>query len=147
MSEKEKIYAVSDCLLGTDCKYNGKNNLNPAVTEFLKDKSYVPICPETYGGLPCPRDPSEIILKDGELRVVSSAGKDVTAEFIKGAEISLEKIRKAGCTHAILKSKSPSCGVGKIYDGTFSGKLIFGNGIAAEMLLREGIICITEKDL
>ncbi len=144
---KEKIYAVSECLLGTDCKYNGGNNLNNAVVEFLKDKKYITICPETYGGLTCPREPSEIVFTAGQAKVISRSGEDVTAQFTSGAEISLRKAIENGCTHAILKARSPSCGVKEIYDGTFSGTITSGYGIAAKMLTDSGIICITEEEL
>ncbi len=144
---KKEIYVVSACLLGENCKYNGGNNLTSEVVEFLKDKTYITICPETYGGLPAPRDPSEIVITDGITKVLAKNGTDVTAEFVKGAQISAKKAKENGCTHAILKARSPSCGVGKIYDGTFSGTITDKNGIAAKMLREMGIICITEEDL
>lgn len=147
MNNKERIYAVSECLLGVNCKYNGGNNLSPSVVAFLKDKKYVTVCPETCGGLPCPRDPSEIVSKDGQIKVISRGGEDVTGQFILGAEICAEKIRLAGVTHAILKARSPSCGVGKIYDGTFSGTVTDGNGIAADMFMKMGVVCVTEEEI
>lgn len=143
---EEKIYAVSACLMGINCKYNGGNNLNPAVTEFLKDKKYITICPETTGGLSCPRAASEIIKDSYPVKVITEEGTDVTENFERGAAEESERMKKAGCNHAILKSKSPSCGVGMVYDGTFTGKLTYGNGITAELFLKNGIKCITEKD-
>ena len=106
---------VSACLLGKNCKYNGGNNFCPAVIEFLKDKEYKEICPECMGGLSTPRAPSEI--KDG--KVFSKTGTDVTKEFIKGAEESLKLAKEYGVSMAILKQGSPSCGYGRIYDGSF----------------------------
>lgn len=146
MKNKEKVYAVSECLLGKNCKYNGGNNYSRKVAEFLGDKKYIPVCPEMTGGLSCPREPSEIVRKDEGVFVISRTGDDVTGEFVRGAQISCEKLKQGGCTHAILKSRSPSCGVGSVYDGTFSGKIVSGNGIAAEMMLGMGIVCMTEED-
>jgi len=147
MKSKKEIYVVSACLLGENCKYNGGNNYNEKVIEFLRDKKYITICPETYGGLPAPRDPSEIVITDGLKKVMAKNGNDVTEEFFKGAEIAADKARLNGCTQAVLKARSPSCGVKTIYDGTFSGTLTDGSGIAAEMLMDMGIICITEEDI
>lgn len=135
------MYIVSRCLLGENCKYNGENNRCKDIIEFLKDKDYIGICPECLGGLKIPRVPSEI--RDG--RVFSKGGKDVTDKFILGAEKALETAKKYGADCAILKQSSPSCGFGKIYDGSFTGKKICGNGITAELLARNGIKIITEE--
>ena len=137
----EKIL-VSACLLGVDCKYNGGNNYNEKVMEYLKDKEIIPICPEIMGGLPTPRVASEI--KDD--KVITKDGKDVTANFLKGAEETLKLAKLLGVKKALLKAKSPSCGYKKIYDGTFSDTLIDGNGITAELLIKEGFTILTEKD-
>ena len=136
---------VSKCLLGGNCKYNGGNNLNSKVVKFIEGKKYVEVCPECFGGLPTPRDPSEIDSKSG--RVYSSKGKDVTENFLKGAEMTLDIALRENAELALLKQSSPSCGCGKIYDGSFSGKKIEGNGITSQLLLENGIKIITEEDL
>lgn len=137
----EKII-VSACLLGVNCKYNGGNNYNEKILEYLKDKQVIPICPEIMGGLPTPRIASEI--KDN--MVINKENKDVTDNFKKGAEETLNLAKRLGVTKALLKSKSPSCGYKKIYDGTFSDNLIDGNGITTELLLKNNFEIITEKD-
>ena len=125
---------VSACLLGEDCKYNGGNNKNEEVIKLGEKHTLIPICPECFAGLPVPRVPSEI--KDG--RVYSKEGKDLTEEFFDGAEKALYIAEETGCQLAVLKERSPSCGFGKIYDGSFSGRLINGNGIAAQLLYDHG---------
>ena len=139
--EKENVL-ISACLLGVNCKYNGKNNYNEELVFYLKDKSIIPICPEIYGGLTTPRTPSEIKNK----KVYSKNGIDLTENFLRGANETLELAKKFNCKKAILKSKSPSCGCGKIYDGTFSNQLIEGNGITAELLIQNGIEVLTENN-
>ena len=142
------MYIVSACLLGQNCKYDGENNLNEEVVEFCKNHKYITGCPESAGKLPAPRPPAE---KVGG-RIVDKDGKDVTDAFLRGADISLksciEMARISGeeIEGAILKANSPSCGVGQIYDGTFSGTLTEGNGVFAGMLKRLGIEIITEKE-
>lgn len=142
------MYIVSGCLLGHNCKYNGGNNENPEVIEFCRTHKHIIVCPERAGKLPCPRPPAE---KVGS-RIIDKEGKDVTAEFVKGAELSLNTCLKmaemAGepLEGAILKANSPSCGIGKIYDGTFSGTLTEGNGVFAGMVAGRGIEVITEKE-
>ena len=132
-----KPILVSACLLGTCCRYDGRGNACDAVLKLLarEDITLIPVCPEQLGGLPTPRIPSE---RQGEL-VVNKAGKDVTAQFLRGAEAALHIARLYDCQLAILKERSPSCGCGKIYDGSFSGKLTTGDGVTAELLRREGI--------
>ena len=140
------MYIVSACLLGENVKYSGGNNYTETVAEFLKDKEFIPVCPETAGGLPIPRLPSE---RQGD-RIVSKAGEDVTEAFLKGARRCLEKVlEKAGDEEiegAILKARSPSCGSGVIYDGTFSGVKIPGDGVFAALLKERGIEVMTELD-
>ncbi|MBO7336165.1 MAG: DUF523 domain-containing protein, partial [Lachnospiraceae bacterium] len=104
--------AVSACLLGENCKYNGGNNYNIKVAEFIKDKEVISICPEVLGGLPTPREPSEIV--DGVVR--HKDGQPVDEEFRKGAEAALHIVKEAGAELVILQSRSPSCGVGTVYD-------------------------------
>ena len=134
---------VSACLLGEKCKYNGSDNKNEAVLRFLKGKNYIPICPETMGGLTAPRLPAEIV-KD---KVIQKDGTDVTAFFEKGANLVAELAKKHNATLAIFKANSPSCGVGNVYDGSFTGTLIAGNGMAAQKLIEMGITVKTEKQL
>ena len=133
------IYAVSACLCGINCKYNGGNNYNEKLCEFLKNREYITVCPECAGGLPVPRISSEI---RGE-KVISRTGEDVTEFFQRGAEKELERVREAGAGTVILQPRSPSCGKGLIYDGTFTGTKIPGNGIFVRRLLEEGFDCLT----
>lgn len=121
---------VSACLLGYNCKYNGKNNLNTKVVELLKDHEVIPICPECLGGLSCPRTPCE---KLGN-RIIDQNGNDCTSQFIKGAEIAFDIAKEKHVDLAILQRRSPSCGYSLIYDGTFKGNLIVGRGIFAKKL-------------
>ena len=109
----------------------------------MKEHHLIPVCPEILGGLPTPRDPSERV---GD-KVVGKNGRDVTAAFAKGAEETLALAKLYGCRYAILKERSPSCGYGEIYDGTFSGKLVPGNGVAAELLAKNGITVLGESDM
>ena len=139
---KEKIL-VSSCLLGTNCKYSGGNNLNKNVLEYLKDKEVIPICPEILGGLSTPRPPSEIIND----KVINNKNEDVTNAYKKGAEESLKLAKLFNVKKALLKAKSPSCGCGKIYDGTFKGVLVDGDGITTRLFKENGMEVITEIDL
>lgn len=130
---------VSACLCGINCKYNGKNNYNKKIFNLVKEGKAIPICPEQLGGLSTPRVPSEI--KNG--RVINKEGIDVTDNFKKGALEVLELCKKLNINKVILKSKSPSCGKGLIYSGDFDGKLVEGNGILTELLLKNDIEVIT----
>ena len=134
---------ISACFLGNNCKYSGGNNALPPETLRKLKETYrlIPVCPETAGGLPTPRDPSERL---GE-RVVSCRGADVTAQFKKGAEAALTLARRYGCTTALMKEHSPSCGSGLIYDGSFLGKLVKGDGCAAELLKAAGVSVVGEN--
>ena len=133
---------VSACLLGYNVKYDGKNNLNEDLIEFLKDYEVISICPEVMGGLFIPRIPAEII-KD---KVINKEGIDVTNEYNLGAEKTLEIAKENDIKIAILKENSPSCGSNYIYDGTFSHKKIDGNGITAKILRENGIIVLSENN-
>lgn len=142
---------VSSCLLGRNCKYNGKNNRNEKVIEYLKDKEYVSVCPEFESGLPTPRVQSEIEsgctssdVLGGCGRVVSKDGEDITDFFLKGANIALERAKKKGVDIAILKEKSPSCGSKLVYDGSFSDVKISGTGITAQLLKDNGVLVVNE---
>ena len=131
---KEKLL-VSACLLGENCKYSGGNNYTPAV-EALKGKfDVIPVCPEQMGGLPTPRIPAERV---GE-KVLTREGADVTAAYRKGAEDALAIAKANGVKFAVLQERSPSCGSEYVYDGTFSGKLIPGQGVTAQLLEENGI--------
>ncbi len=133
---KKETIAVSACLLGVNCKYNAKNNLNFKVIEYLKGKEVVLVCPEELGGLSTPRIPSEI-KKDG--KVMNQEGLDVTDNFLLGAKKTLAIMRQAEAKSIILKDGSPSCGFKCIYDGSFSGTRIKGKGITATYLQLNGI--------
>ena len=134
---------VSACLLGLDCRYDGKNCLNEDVL-FLKGKcNLIPICPEQMGGLPTPRVPAEIV----GYKLINKEGKDVTCEYDKGRQIALKIAEINDCKYAILKQKSPSCGCGLIYDGTFKGKLIEGYGNTTKLLMEKGIKVYPDTDI
>lgn len=134
---------VSACLLGEDCKYSGGNNRDERVLAFLRDHEAVPVCPEVLGGLPVPRSPAEIV--DGV--VTARDGRVVDAEFRRGAALALERAREEGAGLAILQPRSPSCGVRQIYDGTFSGRRIDGQGVFARLLLESGFSVMEPEDL
>lgn len=142
------MYLVSACLAGLECRYDGKSNSNKKVIEIINSGRAIPVCPEQLGGLPTPRSACEIV-RDSKLakRVINNCGEDKTYEFELGVERSIAIVKKLKIKKAILKAKSPSCGCGRIYDGTFTGKLIDGNGLLAEALLREKIEVMTEEDL
>ena len=138
MENREKIL-VSGCLLGLNCKYDGGNNYSKEIDEFLKDYEVIPICPEIMGGLPTPRVAAERVGN----KVITKDGRDVTEQFRKGAEECLYLAKKYNVKKALLKMKSPSCGNEKIYDGTFSHKVIDGDGVTAELLKTNGVEIIT----
>lgn len=133
---------VSACLLGRNVKYNGKNNFSSKLVKKLKDLVIVAICPEVLGGLPIPRDPAEIV--DGE--AVTNKGVSVDYEFRKGAKKALDIIKNEGIELVILQSRSPSCGKGLIYDGTFSSNLIKGDGNLVKFLEENGIRAMDIED-
>ena len=139
---KEKLL-ISACLLGVPCRYDGKSKICEGAMALSGTYEVVPFCPECYGGLPTPRVPAEI---QGD-RVVAKDGRDVTTEYQRGAESALSLCHALGIRSACLKARSPSCGVGQIYDGTFSGKLVPGDGVAARYLKENGITVFTEEDL
>ena len=140
---KERLL-ISACLLGSRCKYDGGDNALPEGTlAALRERfALVPVCPETAGGLPIPREPCERL--DG--RVVSRSGADRTAAYEAGARAALSLARRFGCRAALLKERSPSCGAGKIYDGTFSHSVIAGDGVTAELLREEGLALFGESE-
>ena len=126
---------VSACLLGVECRYNGRGVLIPQAEELMKRHHLIPVCPEIMGGLATPRTPAE--RSDGQ--VLTKDGTDVTDAYEKGAGQVLMLARLYGCEAAILKERSPSCGSGQIYDGTFTGTLMEGDGVCAACLKKHGI--------
>jgi len=133
----------SACLLGVKCRYDGKSKTDEKVLELAKKEVLIPVCPEQLGGLPTPREPAELT----ERKVITKSGKDVTVNFVVGADQVLQLAKLLGVKEAILKQYSPSCGCGLIYDGTFSGKIISGDGVTAALLKANGIKVISEADL
>lgn len=140
---KEEKILVSACLAGVNCKYSGGNNENSKIIELIKNGNAILVCPEQLGGLATPRTPAERMKN----KVITKEGKDVTNEYGKGAEEVLKIAKKFNIRKAILKSRSPSCGKGKVYDGTFSHSLTDRDGVTAELLRKNGIEVITEEDL
>ena len=134
---------VSACLVGENCKYNGGNNYNAAVAEYVKNKEILPICPEMMAGMGCPRTPIEIV--DGVL--MDRNGNNVDTAMREAVAKAMELIRKEDIQFAILQSRSPTCGVNQIYDGSFSGKLIPGSGVLAQALKDEGYQVIDAEDI
>lgn len=134
---------ISACLLGENCKYSGGNNRNPRVLRFVQGHELVPVCPEVLGGLPTPRPPAEIV----EGRVCNCAGQCVDEAFRLGAQRALQAALDAGASLAILQSRSPSCGVKQIYDGSFRGRLIAGQGVFAKLLTEQGFSVIDAEDV
>ncbi|OIQ50238.1 hypothetical protein BerOc1_02169 [Pseudodesulfovibrio hydrargyri] len=134
---------VSACLAGIYCRYSGAVEPIEPVVDLVRKGLAVPFCPEVHGGLPTPRRPCEIL---GD-RVVDADGADRTAEFRRGAEEGLRLARLLGCRQAVLKSRSPSCGSGEVYDGTFTSTRVAGDGLFARLLKEHGITVRTEEDL
>lgn len=135
--------AVSACLLGENCKYNGGNNFSEKVAKYVEGHEVIPVCPEVLGGLPTPRTPAEIV--DGI--VTRKDGISVDSEFRIGAQKALDIVIENQVELMILQSRSPSCGVNTIYDGTFSGKTIPGQGVFASLLEKNGIRMLDVADI
>ncbi len=141
------MIGISSCLCGINCKYNGKNNLEPVFLQLLNEGKVVPICPEQLGGLKTPRIPAEIQEdKNKNRKVINKEGMDVTFEYNLGAKRTLEILKALDIKKVIFRRRSPSCGCGEIYDGTFSGTTIKENGITTELLLKNGIKVITDEE-
>ncbi len=138
-----KNILVSACLLGTPCRYDGKSKPCEAVLALSEKFKLITVCPECDGGLPIPRVPAERV---GD-RVLNAKGVDVTAEYERGAAAAWELCRRYGITSAILKARSPSCGRGEIYDGSFTRTLTVGDGVTAEYLGERGVKIYTEDEL
>jgi len=137
----ENLIIVSACLAGKKCRWDGTMRPCGKVIRLVREGKAIAVCPEELGGLPTPREPAE---QQGD-RVVTKSGKDVTAEFGRGARETLRIAKENGCTEAILKSRSPSCGSGKVYSGDFDGKLVDGDGVTAKLLQERGIPVSTEE--
>ena len=150
--QKHKILA-SACLAGINCTFRGSNNLNAKIKKIVDNQTAIALCPEILGGLGVPRESIELIggdghdLLEGRARAVTASGKDVTKNVIKGANSVLEIVKKYGIKEAILKSSSPTCGSGTIYDGTFSKTLRTGDGVLAAALKKNFVDVKTEKDI
>lgn len=136
---------VSACLVGINCKYDGKNNLDENVLRLVKEARAIPVCPEQLGGLRTPREPAECVggtgkdVLDGKAKVMTKSGKDVTHNFIMGAHETLKIVKIINAKEAILWSKSPSCSSEQTYDGSFTGKLVKGDGVTAALLKKNGV--------
>ena len=138
-----KPVIVSACLLGYNCRYDGGNCRHQKVIDYLVAKTYLAVCPEELGGLPTPRLPSEI----NNNQVVDNRQVDVSRQFQSGAQVVLKLAKYNNCELAILKEQSPSCGSKEIYDGSFTGKIIAGQGITTKLLVSQGIRVISEEEL
>ena len=138
----EKILC-SACLLGIECRYDGNSRPNNKVIELIKDYILIPVCPEQLGGLPTPRECAEI----SGTKVFTRSGRDVTQNFIQGAKQTVYIAKLLGIKKAILKQYSPSCGCGKIYDGSFSRTVVKGDGITTRVLKKEGIMVVSEEEI
>lgn len=134
---------VSACLLGVECRYDGTGKRTSDMDRLMERYTCIPVCPEQLGGLPTPREPAE--RRDGG--VYSRSGRDVTAQFRRGAEEALRLCRLYHCCTAVLKERSPSCGHNEIYDGTFSKTLTTGDGATAELLRANGIRVLGESEI
>lgn len=149
MANREPVYIVSACLLGVKCRYDGKAKTSRPVLKFLTGKSFVPVCPETLAGLPIPR-PSASFSKgsgksviQGTAKIIDTDGQDIAARILRGAEEMLRIAKLVRASHAILKDKSPSCGVHKVYVGK---RLVNGMGVAAAMLMENGVKVVSEDE-
>jgi len=133
---------ISACLIGEPCRFDGQSKERTDLLDLLKEYNLIAVCPEVAGGLPTPRPPAEIT----GTQVLRENGEDVTAQFQTGSQECLDRGITENTSRAILKSRSPACGCGQIYDGTFTGKLIDGDGIFTQTLKTAGIECISDKD-
>lgn len=141
------MYLVSACLLGVNCRYNGKNNFNQRLFEYFKEAELFPICPEVIGGLSIPRQPCEIVEVEDGNKVYDINGDDKTVKFIEGAQKTLKIAELLNIKKAIFMERSPSCGVHRIYDGNFNNKLITGRGITTSLLEKNGVKVYSDSEL
>ncbi len=142
---------VSACLVGINCRYAGKNKLDERLVKLYERAELIPVCPEQLGGLPTPRAQAEPTadgwyVLSGDAKVITKCGRDVTEYFVRCAEKTLGLAKLLNIEEAIFKARSPSCGCGRIYDGTFSGKLTDGDGITTALLKKNGISAVTEEE-
>lgn len=143
---------ISACLAGLEVRYDGTHCKNEALLDLIKTNNVMTVCPEVLGGLLTPREPAEIVggdgqaVLDGTAKVISKTGQDVTDNFIKGAYATLKRAQELNASMIILKENSPSCGSSMIYDGTFSGSKVVGNGVTAALLKRNGIKVFSEEN-
>jgi uncharacterized protein YbbK (DUF523 family) len=150
---KNETILVSACLLGINCNYKGSNKKSDKVLNYIKNKNFIPICPEVFGGFSTPRPDAEIVggqgqeVLLGETKVVEQNNNDVTDKFITGAKEILRIAELTGANKAILKARSPSCGVNETYDGSFSRKIIKGDGVLSALLKQNKIEVISDEDL
>jgi len=151
LDQKRKIL-ISACLTGVRCRYNGQHCKDERLLASLADSELVPVCPEQLGGLPTPRKPAEIIggegkdVLSGQATVQTQSGKDVSSFYIGGAKKTLGIAEDDGIKMAVMKQKSPSCGCGLTYDGSFQRQLISGDGVTTALLKQKGIICQTAEE-
>lgn len=154
MEKGKDAVLVSACLLGVNCRHDGENNFCESLIKKLVAAGtfLIPVCPEQLGGLSTPRTSFEITggdgfdVLEGRAQVTTKTGEDFTKEFIKGARETLEIVKRTGAKRAVLKSRSPSCGAGKIYDGSFSGRTNPGFGVAAALLKKNGMLVVTDEE-
>jgi len=143
---------ASACLCGINCKYNGGNNSHPFFEALLENGGLLPVCPEQLGGLPVPRSPGEISggtgedVLNGHARVINKEGQDISEYFIQGARLCLELALSEGIKRAVFRRRSPSCGCGMIYDGSFSATLRRGDGVTTALLKRHGIDVVSDEE-
>lgn len=151
MDTRKKKIIVSGCLAGLPCSHDGRSRERAKIRALVESGQAIPVCPEQLGGRPTPRETTELAGGDGKAvlagraRAVTREGRDVTAGFVKGAERVLAIARRHGCQQAVLKARSPSCGRGEIYDGSFSGRRVAGDGVTAALLAGEGLTVITDE--
>lgn len=153
LREEGLVILVSACLLGLNTKYNGESNAHSLILKYCSSEKFIPVCPEQLGGLPTPREPVEIIggsgqdVLRGQCLIQGEGGDTVTGQFIKGANEVLKIVEMVNVSAAILKERSPSCGVNCIYDGSFTHKIIPGQGVTAALLREHKIPLYSEEDL
>ncbi|MCY8233145.1 DUF523 domain-containing protein [Priestia endophytica] len=144
---------VSSCLAGIECRYDGTHRLKEKIRSLVEEKKAVTVCPELLGGFSTPRQSAEIVggtgkdVLAGDAKVIEKSGRDVTDLYVKGAYKTLEMALKLQVTHVVLKQFSPSCGSKSIYNGTFTGERIQGEGVTSALLSKAGIIVLSEEDL
>lgn len=139
------MIGISKCLCGYPCTYRGDSNRQKELEKIDKEGKAVLVCPEVLGGLNIPRDPAEIV-SEKPLKIMTNHGKDVTKEYLDGAKKALELLKQHDIKYVILKSRSPSCGVDQIYDGTFSHKMVKKDGVFVRLLKKEGYQVYTEEN-